>query len=717
MELSFFQDGYLIPLVVLSIILYITEGISSCFKDIIEGSQKQDSDNHWNVDPNSYANIKNFQINHMNLNLKTEFERKVLNGNVVYEVDVINKDSKQFILDTRDLNIFSASWLKDNKTEVALKFSLGEEDKINGTPLTIEFTKEMLKKPKVNVKINYETTPECTACQWVEPSQTVGKIHPYLYTQCEAIHARSVVPCQDTPAIKHTYEAEMIVPEKLRALMSAVLIDEKPAENGFVSYKFEQKMRIPSYLLAIAVGNIKGIKIGPRSTVWSEPEVVDKAADEFVNTDDFIKIGEELINEYAWGVYDLLVLPPSFPFGGMENPCLTFVTPTIVVGDRSLVEVVAHEISHSWTGNLVTNSNWQHFWLNEGYTMYLQRIILSKLHGEKYRDFSAIVGWNDLKSDVDNYGTEQAYFTALVPDLRDRDPDESMSNVPYEKGFNLLYYLEKILGGPEVFDPFTKAYVIKFTNKSVSTDEWLKFLYEYYRKHDKSKIKILDSVDWDAWFYGYGMPPVDLKFDRTLLNMCDDLAQKWIAKKNDTTFDGFSMKDIESFDAMQRKVFLSSINESGPYSSTFIEAMDKAYNFTQTKNSEVRFLWQILCLTSNYEPIFPEVVKFVEEQGRMKFVVPLYRMLYRTNNGSELAVSTFKKNINFYHPIAVENISRDLGYILGWRNLKKLAKPSYSKTPSHVIKSKFGNDIVSPREQIFRWAEHYKDLASYIFWT
>jgi leukotriene-A4 hydrolase len=667
MNFNFFYDNWLLSFIILSIILYISEGLSSNV-DILQALPKQDylinnmtSNNQWNVDPNSYANVNNFRINHMKLNLKTEFERKALKGYVIHEVDIVDKNSNKFILDTRNLKIFSAAWLKDDNNEISLKFTLGEENKMYGQSLTIEFVDDMLKESKVNVKINYETTPECSACQWVEPSQTVGKQYPYLYTQCEAIHARSVIPCQDSPIIKHTYEAEMIVPEKLRALMSAVLLEEKPVENGLVSYKFEQKMRIPAYLLAIAVGNIKGIKIGPRSTVWSEPEVVEKAANEFVNTEDFIKIGEDYLTEYAWGVYDLLVLPPSFPFGGMENPCLTFVTPTIVVGDRSLVDVVAHEISHSWTGNLVTNSNWQHFWLNEGYTMYLERKILSKLHGEKYRDFSAIIGWNDLKEAVNNYGTEQDFFTALVPDLRDRDPDESFSTVPYEKGFNLLYYLEKILGGPEVFDPFLKAYVIHFTNKSLNTDEWLQFLYDYFKQHDKSKVKILDSVDWDKWLYGFGMPPVDPQFDRTLLNMCDDLAKRWVEKKEATNFDEFSLKDIENFDAMQLKVFLASINESGPFSKAFIEAMDKAYNFTKVKNSEIRFLWQYLCLNSNYEEIFPEVIKFVEEQGRMKFVVPLYRMLYKCKNGSELAVSTFKKNINFYHPIAADSISREIG--------------------------------------------------------
>lgn len=617
---------------------------------------------NWAIDPNSFANTKNFQINHMKLNVKTNFEKKIIIGYVIHEVLIVDKSSTRLTLDTRGLKINDVAWINDDNKEIQLKFNMGESHSVYGQALNIDLTNEIMQKTKFNVKVSYETTPECTACQWLEPSQTEGKKYPYFYTQCEAIHARSIVPCQDSPVVKQTYESEITVPENLRALMSAILVNEEKTENGLVTYKFEQKMRIPSYLLAIAVGSLKGIKIGPRTTVWSEPEVVDKAANEFVNTEDFIRIGEEYLTEYSWGIYDLLVLPPSFPFGGMENPCLTFVTPTIVAGDRSLVDVVAHEIAHSWTGNLITNSNWQHFWLNEGYTVYIERKIISALHGEEYRQFSAIIGWNDLKDSVVNYGSEKAYFTALVPDLRNQDPDDSFSSVPYEKGFNLLYYLEQILGGSKVFDPFVKEYVKNFANKSLNTNEWKDYLYEYFAKVDKSKLEILDSVDWNTWLYGYGMPPVDPKFDRTLLNKCDELAKRWIKFKDSKSFDGgFNSTDLDEFDAKQKMIFLLRINEDGPYSKEFIEAMDKVYGLTKVVNSEIRFLWQTLCLTSNYEPIFPEVVKFLEEQGRMKFVTPLYRMLYKCKNGSELAISTFKKNKSFYHPIAVENIKRELG--------------------------------------------------------
>ncbi len=372
------------------------------------------------------------------------------------------------------------------------------------------------------ITLEYETTDKCTAVQWLTPAQTVGKKHPYLFTQCQAIHARSIFPCQDTPAVKITYSAQVTVPDGLTALMSALPL-------SFVGnvFSFDQPVKIPSYLVALAVGNLKGIKVGPRSTVWSEPEVVEAAAWEFADTESFISTGESILTPYVWGVYDLLLLPASFPYGGMENPCLTFVTPSLLAGDRSLVDVVAHEIAHSWMGNLVTTKNWEHFWLNEGFTMFIERKIIGRLHGNASLHFSAIIGYSSLKETIERYNSMgRPEFTCLCPKLVNEDPDDAFSDVPYEKGYNFLFYLETLLGGPSVFEPYLKAHVENFAHKSITTDDFKEFLFEFYQKFDASKISLLSSVDWNTWLYTPGLPKNVNQFDDTLAKVCVNLSNR-----------------------------------------------------------------------------------------------------------------------------------------------------------------------------------------------
>jgi leukotriene-A4 hydrolase len=313
-------------------------------------------------------------------------------------------------------------------------------------------------------------------------------------------------PCQDTPSVKVTYTAELTVPRELTALMSAVPTGshEVPNDNSKKVFTFEQKVPVPSYLVAIAVGALESRQIGPRSYVWSEKEVIDQAADEFAQTEEMLQTAESLCGPYVWGRYDLLVLPPSFPYGGMENPCLTFVTPTLLAGDRSLANVIAHEICHSWTGNLVTNHNWEHFWLNEGFTVFIERKIASRLVDEKMRHFHCIGGWKALINSITDF-KDALHLTALVPKLDGIDPDDAFSSVPYEKGSALLFYLESLAGGPDQFEPYLKSYIDKFKYKTVTTDQWKEHLLDYF--NEQGKKSVFDVVDWEGWLYRAGLPP------------------------------------------------------------------------------------------------------------------------------------------------------------------------------------------------------------------
>ncbi|KAF9975726.1 Leukotriene A-4 hydrolase [Actinomortierella ambigua] len=600
-------------------------------------------------DPNSQSNLDQIKTSHIHINLNVNFSSKILAGSAELDIEAIADNVSHLILDTSFIDIHAVS-----AGGAPLKYALQDRDEKFGSALKIELASTLNKGDKTKVHIDYATTQNCTAAQWLEPSQTVGKKHPYLFTQCQAIHARSLVPCQDSPSVKLTYSANIKAP--LRAVMSAVSTGEEAHADGTTTYKFVQKTRMPSYLIALAVGNLEGRSIGPRSTVWTEPEVIEDAAWEFVDTENFIRTGEELLTPYDWGRYDLLVLP-----GGMDNPCLTFVTPSLLAGDRSLVDVVAHEIAHSWMGNLVTTENWEHFWLNEGFTVFVERKILQRMQGKAHSEFSAIIGYKALTESVEQYG-EKHPFTALRPCLRGEDPDDAFSSIPYEKGFNLLYYLENLLGGDKVFDGYLRAHVQKFAGRSINTDDWKAFLYEYMEKtHGKEKVDLLNTVDWEAWLAGTGMPPVKNHFDDTLAKACNCLCKKWDDARKEAKPSEFSPKDLEDFSSNQKVVFLERLSEVAPLPHGHLDLMDELYHLTNVRNSEVRFRWQMVCLKANYKKIYPEVVAFATSMGRMKFCRPLFRTLYRAEDGAELARKEFLAHRSFFHPIASTMIAKDLG--------------------------------------------------------
>ncbi|CAG8593331.1 6939_t:CDS:10 [Ambispora gerdemannii] len=604
-------------------------------------------------DPNSLSNISDVQTTHIHLDLSVDFSEKVLSGYVVLNFITVREDVSEIILDTRDIDVKQVLF-----GDKPLKSNLAPRDEKFGSALHIELPESFAENKRIQLKIVYNTSPTCTAAQWLEPSQTIGKKYPYFFTQCQAIHARSLLPCQDSPAIKLTYSANIRSP--YQTLMSAMTIGEEDVGNGAKIYKFEQMTKIPSYLIALAIGNIKGKKIGPRSTVWTEPENLEASAWEFVDTEKFIATGEDMLTPYEWGKYDLLVLPPSFPYGGMENPSLTFVTPTLLAGDRSLVDVVAHEISHSWMGNLVTAVNWEHFWLNEGWTVFIERKILARLYGENERQFQAILGYSFMVDSIELFG-ENSPFTVLVPKLNNVDPDDCFSNIPYEKGFNFLYYIEQIVGGTQVFEPYMKAHVKQFRGKSITTDDWKDYLFKYMEEnHGPEKKEALLKIDWDRWLNAPGYPPVKNEFGQTLSKACSQLAKKWDNARNNNKFEAFSPDDIKDFTSNQKVVFLQQLRDCSPFPHKAVEALDKIYNLTDVVNSEIRLPWQELCLKTEYEPIFPHVVNFITGQGRMKFVRPLYRLLNKCKNGSELAKKTFLENKSFYHPIAAALIEKDI---------------------------------------------------------
>lgn len=623
-------------------------------------------------DASSKSNPNETRVVHLQWNANVDFETKTIRAIATYDVAIVSSKATSIHFDTSALNVKSASI--DGEKATFVLSTVDPERKHLGRRLEIMLpsgTSASSVGSKVRVAIEYETTSDCSAVQWLPPSQTAGKVHPYLFTQCQAIHARSLLPCQDRPGVKMTYEASVTVPSWSTCVMSALSKGKKtpstssspPEEGGggdTATFEFDQPVPISSYLFALAVGDIKSIDVSPRCRVWSEPSVVQGAADEFSQTEDFLKTAEGLTMPYKWGRYDLLCLPPSFPYGGMENPCLTFVTPTLLAGDKSLADVVAHEIAHSWTGNLVTNATWEHFWLNEGWTMWLQRKIVARVKDDpRWFDFDTVGGWKHLADDVEI--TEDA-FTRLVPILGDKDPDDAFSSVPYEKGFNLLYALERRVGTPE-FEAFAKSYLHRFQSSTVTSDEFR----SYFEREFEGNEAII-GFDWEAWLHDPGMPPETPKFDRTLSKASEDLADAWMAYDDPPLGTCPPKEDITKWSSNRVTCFLDAIltkrdDRGKPLRVSTVRSMKDAYGMHRSSNSEILHRFCMIAIAADDESIVPVAVRFVTSQGRMKFVRPLYRALHQSKMGREtnVAVETFLEHRDFYHPIAAKMVALDLG--------------------------------------------------------
>jgi len=628
-------------------------------------------------DKSTLSNPLISQIKHVDWSVDVDFENFKLSAKATYDIEVSCKSSKSTIeLDTRGLVIKAVTvdgeqngWTLDD--EIEGKAHLGQKLTI---PIKIGRNSNVddgNSKESYNVvlMIEYETSPDpskCTAAQWLTPAQTCGKQFPYLFTQCQAIHARSIIPCHDCPAVKMTYSATVTVPLWATAIMSAISTTSETPDvscNDRRSFKFNQPIPIPAYLLALAVGELASKDLSPRCRVWSEPSILSAAASEFHQTETFLQTAEEITSmPYPWQRYDLLVLPSSFPYGGMENPQLTFVTPTLLAGDGSLVCVVAHEIAHSWTGNLVTNRTWGHFWLNEGWTTWLQRRIMNKVENVPHNmDLDAISGVKDLEEDMELLPKD---MTKLVLTLDDGDPDESYSSVAYEKGFHLIYTLERMVG-QEIFLKFVKAYLEKYAYGTITSDEFKVFCIAFWKDTNSDAYDKVKKFPWDLWFYGEGMPELPM-FDKTLAEASESLASEWVAFDQDASSTKAKVpdRDIIGWTSAQKVCFLDALLTSSDVRKlnlVTLSAMKETYGFHMSKNAEVLFRFCLLAVQSEDAEIYPIVVRFITSQGRMKYVRPLYRAMFQSNDiAKNIAIDTFMKNHDFYHPIAAKMIAMDM---------------------------------------------------------
>ncbi len=586
------------------------------------------------LDPHSFAQPNQAVVKHLALDLVVNFESKKLEGLAQWQFQ--NKTQcHEIIFDVHGLEIEKVTI--GNQQRIT-SFSLGKPTAYMGQSLSV-----VIEPQDTLVTIYYHTTADAAALQWLTPEQTADKKNPFLFTQSQAILARSWVPCQDGPGVRFSYEATIHTPKNLIALMSAA--DNPVAKNDSSIYHFHQPKPIPSYLLALAVGDISFEKIDNRCGVYAEPGQVKKVAWEFADMGKMVDAAEKLYGPYAWGRYDVLVLPPSFPFGGMENPCLTFATPTVVTGDRSLVALVAHELAHSWSGNLTTNATWNDFWLNEGFTVYFEQRIMEAVYGKSYSEMLAYLGVEDLKTTIQDLGANNP-DTHLKLNLAGRDPDDGVTDIAYEKGFLFLRLLENKVGR-EKFDAFLKNYFHANAFHSMTTEKFVTIL-----KSDlvaPNQVE-LGQLNMDEWIYGPGLPANAPSIVSERFLHVDTITQSYEHSYSITEL----QPKTKAWSTHEWLHFLQSI--ATKTDDKKMQELDEAFHFTGSANCEIADVWYGIAIDHSYKSAYPAMEKFLTEVGRRKYLLPLYKSMCATPEGKLMAQKIYAKARPNYHSVSQHSV-------------------------------------------------------------
>lgn len=564
------------------------------------------------MDPHSYFCTEQPRTEHLHLKWELDFANRQIRGTATLRF--ASPSTGHLDLDSRGLSI--ASVVAGDGRPVP--FTVDAEDAILGSRIRLD-----LPPGTVTVTLAYETSAKATALQWLEPAQTLGGKKPFLFSQCQAIHARTIAPLQDTPAARITYTAEVTVPEGLETVMSAGGEGDFPTGDGRRTFKFRMPQAIPPYLLALAVGELASREIGPRSRIFAEPSTVDMAAYEFGEVESMIRTAEGLFGPYDWERFDLLLLPPSFPYGGMENPRLTFLTPTLLAGDRSLVAVVAHELAHSWTGNLVTNANAEHFWINEGFTVWAERRILEALYGKERATMGWAIGGTALRKAYERFG-EGSPYTKLKTDLQGVDPDEVFSEIPYEKGARFIALLEREVGR-EAFDGFVREYMKRFRFTSITHIELLGLLEEKFPG-------ISQRVHAEEWLYGSGIPDNAPVFHSEKLEKLNLLGEGWGTQHP-------ALEELKKWTPQEMLIFLQSLPRT--LSHEDCRWLERELDLPDKRNYEIVVEWLAIALASDYEPCFATAREVLGKVGRMKYLRSLYGAMQTSPRTRALAKELF----------------------------------------------------------------------------
>ena len=588
-------------------------------------------------DVHSFARPQEARVRHVSLDLGVDFTGRRIGGTATLDIDR-RPDARQIVLDSNGLEIEEVA---DGSGE-PLQWKTGTPDKNLGAPLTIA-----LRPDTRRIAVRYKSAKDAEALQWLAPQQTAGKKQPFLFSQGQAILNRSWIPTQDSPGIRQTWDATIRVPAGLTAVMSAPKAAEPITQGGESVFKFRMNNSVAPYMVAIAVGDLAFQELGPRSGVWTEPPMLKAAAAELGDTEKMIDAAEGLFGPYLWERFDMLVLPPAFPFGGMENPTLTFLTPTFIAGDKSLVSLIAHELAHSWSGNLATNATWADFWLNEGMTTYATYRIMEALHGPERAGQQYALGVDSLMKEIEALGGMKHPDTRLHIDLKGRNPDDGLTEIAYEKGAAFLRTIEQGVGR-ERFDAWLKGWFERHKFQPVTSAIFLADLREHLIKDDEA---LEQKLQLDRWVNEPGLPSNMIKPDPKAFAEVDRSVAQFARGG------GANAELWNGWNTDERLRFLNKLPRKLPKAR--LDGLDQAFGLNRIGNMEVRFAWLDLAVANRYDPAVPSLEQFLTSQGRRKFVRPLIEALAKDREwGRPIATRIYPKARPMYHPITTRDLDK-----------------------------------------------------------